>query len=240
MAYVAIAVVLGGLIAIHELGHLLAAKLCGIPVRRFSIGFGPPLVSIRRGETEYRLSLIPLGGYVLPALDEGQLEDLPLHKSVTFALGGPVANLVLTYLGLALFAFLRPGASLLAAISLALTELVAQVRLTAQAFATLLTGQADVMGVVGIVALGGSRFGSTFSGLVTFAIVLSLNLAVFNLLPVPPLDGGRIVFSSLAKLCRPVRRAQAAVTLAGWILMLAVMAYATYRDLGRIAAGLVS
>ena len=57
-------VVLGVLILIHELGHFWAAKAVDIEVSRFSIGFGPKLVGFKRGETEYVLAAIPLGGYV--------------------------------------------------------------------------------------------------------------------------------------------------------------------------------
>jgi regulator of sigma E protease len=52
------------LIVVHELGHLLAARRCGMRVERFSVGFGPVILSFRRGETEYAISLLPLGGYV--------------------------------------------------------------------------------------------------------------------------------------------------------------------------------
>ncbi len=57
-------VVVGVIILVHELGHFLAARAVGIRVDRFSIGFGPKLVSFQRGETEYRVSWLPLGGYV--------------------------------------------------------------------------------------------------------------------------------------------------------------------------------
>lgn len=57
-------VVIGVLVTIHEAGHFFAAKWVGIQVPRFSIGFGPKLVGFRRGETEYVISAIPLGGYV--------------------------------------------------------------------------------------------------------------------------------------------------------------------------------
>jgi regulator of sigma E protease len=53
MAYVVIVLVVGLLIAIHECGHLLAAKLCGIPVKRFSVGFGPRVLEFKRGATSY-------------------------------------------------------------------------------------------------------------------------------------------------------------------------------------------
>jgi len=67
----ALAVVLGPLIFVHEMGHFLAAKAVGVQVLRFSIGFGRPLLRRRRGETEYWLSWIPLGGYVkLATLEE--------------------------------------------------------------------------------------------------------------------------------------------------------------------------
>ena len=56
--------VLGGMIVIHEFGHFIVAKLFGIRVDVFSVGFGKRLFGIKKGDTDYRLSLIPLGGYV--------------------------------------------------------------------------------------------------------------------------------------------------------------------------------
>jgi len=64
MTILATVIVLGVLIFVHELGHFWAAKAVGIEVQRFSIGLGPKLFGFRRGETEYVLSVIPLGGYV--------------------------------------------------------------------------------------------------------------------------------------------------------------------------------
>ena len=64
MTILATIVVLGVLIFVHELGHFLAAKSVGVEVQRFSIGLGPTVYGFRRGETEYVLSWIPLGGYV--------------------------------------------------------------------------------------------------------------------------------------------------------------------------------
>ena len=61
---VAVAVLLGILIFIHELGHYAAAKLFGVRVEVFSLGFGKRLFGFRRGDTDYRVSALPLGGYV--------------------------------------------------------------------------------------------------------------------------------------------------------------------------------
>src|SRR3954462_9667439 len=57
-------IVLGVIIVIHELGHFLVAKFFKIKVETFSVGFGPRLIGFRKGETDYRLSAFPLGGYV--------------------------------------------------------------------------------------------------------------------------------------------------------------------------------
>ena len=64
LTLVAFLVVIGVLIFVHELGHLLAAKAVDIEVPRFSIGFGPRIAGFTRGETEYVISALPLGGYV--------------------------------------------------------------------------------------------------------------------------------------------------------------------------------
>src|SRR6266446_10646069 len=57
-------VVLGIIIVIHELGHFAVAKFFKIRVETFSVGFGPRLIGFRKGETDYRISAFPLGGYV--------------------------------------------------------------------------------------------------------------------------------------------------------------------------------
>src|SRR5262245_52150347 len=61
---IVLALGLGLVIFVHELGHFAVAKWVGVLVERFSIGFGPILWSFRRGETEYAISAIPFGGYV--------------------------------------------------------------------------------------------------------------------------------------------------------------------------------
>ena len=75
----AVLLVLGGLIFFHELGHFAVARLFRIGVRTFSLGFGPKLLKLRRGKTDYCLSLIPLGGYVALAGEEDE-PNSPIPK----------------------------------------------------------------------------------------------------------------------------------------------------------------
>jgi regulator of sigma E protease len=62
---------------VHELGHYLAARWCGVRVETFSLGFGPRLLGFRRGDTDYQLALVPLGGFCRMAGEERRLEGLP-------------------------------------------------------------------------------------------------------------------------------------------------------------------
>ena len=101
-------VVLLILVPFHELGHFLAARLFGFPVEIFSLGFGPKIIGFKRRETEYRISWIPLGGYVKIAgmgMDETQLgrrdgvfEKGTRGQRILILLGGPFTNLVLAVL----------------------------------------------------------------------------------------------------------------------------------------------
>jgi regulator of sigma E protease len=100
---------LGVLIFAHELGHFILAKLVGVKVLRFSLGFGPRVVGFRKGETEYLLSAVPFGGYV-KMLGEEPGEELPpreraraysaqpLYRRVLIVGAGPVFNFLLAYL----------------------------------------------------------------------------------------------------------------------------------------------
>ncbi len=97
--------VLGILIFIHELGHFLVAKLGGVKVLKFSLGFGPKLISKKIGETEYMISALPLGGYVkLLGDDPGEkiakgdekrtFRYQPVRKRMAIVIAGPLANLL--------------------------------------------------------------------------------------------------------------------------------------------------
>ncbi|MDE0636145.1 MAG: RIP metalloprotease RseP [Candidatus Poribacteria bacterium] len=93
---------LGFLIFIHELGHFLAAKRAGIKVNTFSIGFGPKIVGFKRGETEYKLSWLPFGGYVQMEGEnpseqtgaEGEFGSASLGSRAFVVIAGPAVNLL--------------------------------------------------------------------------------------------------------------------------------------------------
>jgi regulator of sigma E protease len=116
----ALAVVLGVLIFVHEAGHFLAAKWAGIYVHRFSLGLGPPIkaLTFRRGETEYSISWLPLGGYVkmasreedaataalegghsaAPVPPDRMFEAKPVWKRMVVILAGVTMNLLFAWL----------------------------------------------------------------------------------------------------------------------------------------------
>jgi len=106
-------VVLGFMVLVHETGHFITAKLCGVRVDVFSIGMGPRLFGFRRGDTDYRVSLLPLGGYVKMAgeysgesgLAESSASDDPAFftsrprwQRILIGLSGPVTNFLLAFL----------------------------------------------------------------------------------------------------------------------------------------------
>jgi regulator of sigma E protease len=102
-------VALGALIFIHELGHFLVAKAVGVGVERFSLGFGPRLWSLRRGETEYCVSVVPLGGYVKMVGEEAHGEEL-IHPAEGAPPVDPRKSFVLKPLGTRfLIVFAGPG-----------------------------------------------------------------------------------------------------------------------------------
>jgi regulator of sigma E protease len=103
------------IILVHELGHLLAAKWTGMPASVFSVGFGPRICGFQWGETEYRLSAVPLGGYVrIDPMEEtvmgpngptSRFDSYPLRQRALVISAGVLMNLLLAlvvYVGMAL------------------------------------------------------------------------------------------------------------------------------------------
>jgi regulator of sigma E protease len=105
-SFVAFIIVLGVLIFVHELGHFLVARFFGVGVEKFSLGFGPRIFGRKVGMTDYRLSAIPLGGYVKMVGDEPDSEleawqepysftHKPVFQRFLIVAAGPLFNLLL-------------------------------------------------------------------------------------------------------------------------------------------------
>jgi regulator of sigma E protease len=114
---VAFIVMIGVMIVVHEFGHFAVAKLCGVRIEAFSFGFGPRLFGYKYGDTDYKVCLLPLGGYVkmagenfaelsdaaagtatvAPPDDPGALTSRPRWQRILIGAAGPVANFVLAF-----------------------------------------------------------------------------------------------------------------------------------------------
>jgi regulator of sigma E protease len=98
--------VLGLMVLVHEFGHFIVAKWCGVRIEAFAIGFGKRVIGFHRGGTDYRINILPLGGYVKMAgeipgedtsKDPGELNNHPRWQRMLIALAGPVANFILAF-----------------------------------------------------------------------------------------------------------------------------------------------
>ena len=107
MSLIYFLIVLSVLFLAHEFGHFIAAKRIGIRVEKFSFGFGPKLFSVKRGDTEYLISAIPLGGYIKMAGDEPgesltgksfEFLSRSIWERFLVIFAGPLLNYVLAFL----------------------------------------------------------------------------------------------------------------------------------------------
>ncbi len=99
-------VLVGLMVVVHELGHFCVAKYFGVRVESFSVGFGPRLFGIKRGDTDYKVCLLPLGGFVKmtgenpgeePTSDPAAFTSHPRWQRMLIGLAGPVANFILAF-----------------------------------------------------------------------------------------------------------------------------------------------
>ncbi len=347
--YILVAVlVFGVLIAVHELGHFLAAKACGVRVNEFSIGMGPAIFKKKKGDTLYSLRCLPFGGFcAMEGEDEASTDPAALEnqgfwaKLLIFAAGAFMnflTGLIIIFClyvgakafttpvidsfadGCPLQGVLQAGDEIAAIdgekiyvfsdvtmllnlnqgeshdltiirggektelsgvamerreytdqsgnkykgyglnftvekatfgsrlrVSLAnAADFVRMVRLSLQMLVTGQAGVKDISGPVGIVSVitdVGQSSGSTSAAvrnIAYLAAMIAVNLAVMNLLPLPALDGGKILFLVINALCMLVIRKripqkfESYVHVAGFALLMLLMLAVTFQDVWKI------
>ncbi|WP_234554949.1 M50 family metallopeptidase [Thermus caliditerrae] len=329
-------VIIGVSVFVHELGHYLAARVQGVRVKAFSVGFGPVLFRRQAWGTEWRLSAIPLGGYadiegLLPEERGRGYDALPSFGKLLVLVAGVVMNVLLAW-GLLAYLFsaqgvpeatgkavilevlpgsvaeetglkagdilvavdgtplaqaqgierakspgehtltvLRQGQELtlsltwqegmerlgvvyqpdvvfrrvgfLEGLGLAASRTLAfgpqMVKALVGGLLGVLAGNPDsgVMGPVGIVAETGRAAQEGLFRLLELAAAINLSLALFNLLPLPALDGGRILLLFLARLFRIRPEQEAAVHYLGFLFLILLVILVTFQDLRRLLGG---
>lgn len=244
--------ILGILVLSHELGHLIVAKRAGVRVDEFAFGFPPRLFQKKIGETLYSFNLIPIGGYVKIHGESGENRDDPKSFSnqriltrIKIISAGVGMNLltacflmiILSFFSLyqtnvwyqAVFIGIADTFRLLGFIFDALFQIISSLIITGRFIG-------DILGPIGIAYLTSDIVGQGFLHTLHFIALLSLNLAVINILPFPALDGGRLLFLFLEKIKgSPVKqKTEQAVHAAGMALLIFLMVLVTWRDILRI------
>lgn len=232
MFYLAVLVLLSLLVLIHEAGHLLAAKMAGIPIADFSVGLGPKIWSRRRGRTEYCFRAIPLGGFVMPAVtDEEDFRTFALRKRLAYFLGGPLANFAAAVVLFAVLNVAARGLSIGAVLIDPFRQVLEACWQVLVSLPGLFQHPGELAGPIGIVVQGGRI--AAAGRILELALELNVSLAVFNLLPIPVLDGGQILMSCLEERFPRLTGLRVPLTVTGLIVLASLMIFATTLDVTR-------
>lgn len=230
--------ILGLLVFVHEFGHFIMAKRNGVKVEEFGFGFPPRIFSKKIKGTIYSINLIPLGGFVKENQKDFNKQSMAKRAKILSA--GVLMNILLGILCLTvvsvfsypwykgIFMGLINTFYLIGLIFAALGGLLKDLILLGR-----FTG--DVFGPIGIASITGQVIQEGFLSLFYFIALLSINLAIINILPFPALDGGRLLFLGIEKIKgKPVsQKTEKIVHGIGFALLISLMIVITWRDISR-------
>ena len=260
MTIIIFLLILAVLILVHEFGHFIIAKKNNIRVDEFGLGFPPRLIRLfKKGETEYTLNLIPFGGFVKifgesPSEDSNDLDkersliSKPKRVQALVLAGGILFNLLFAWILLSIvFMFGMPNVEgevvklgFFSSIFEGLKITLLITKETVFAFGTLIwqavTGSADltvITGPIGIVGLVGQASSLGFIYILIFTAIISINLAVINLVPFPALDGGRLFFLLIEYIKgTPIKpKIFQTINTFGFLALIILMFIVTYNDI---------
>jgi len=178
------------IILIHEMGHFLFAQLFGVPTPSFSLGFGPPLFAIPIGQTIFKVALLPFGGYV--EMDQEALAKLSYLPKMLIVFAGIFFNLIFAY-AILLYYAIRNKTTLISTITSTIKPHQTTDQETAQPENT-------IIGPVGIISMIGKSIAIDPHLYWFILAILSLNMGLFNIIPLPFFDGGKALIYSIEAL----------------------------------------
>lgn len=185
------------LIFIHELGHFLAAKISKTKVNEFSIGMGPKLWSKKYKETEYSLRLLLIGGYV--SFDDESFKETHFLKQAFIIVNGVVFNficaIVFSWIYLLCFKELNLsfGEIFIGGFRLIINVIIQIFNILVGLFVTVDTSA--FAGPAGIIQVISTYVDAGFLRVIELMVLFNVNLGIFNILPIPALDGGQLVYT---------------------------------------------
>ena len=237
-------IVIGILVTVHELGHFAVAKLMGMRVDEFAIGFGPVLWQKQKGETLYSLRAIPLGGFNRIAgmnPEDPWTPDSYKAKSVGARMftivAGALMNFVLAAVVFAIIYFFWRNVGFFGSMWGGFLHMLKVTVWMLHGLWAIITGTAaaDLSGPLGVVMVAGDVAAHGMRAVLNFIAFLSVNLGIINLLPLPALDGGHFVLLILEALRgKPLPdKAMEYIQYVGIALILAIVLFSTYQDILR-------
>lgn len=231
------------LITIHEGGHFIAAKLVGVRVNEFSVGMGPVIYQKQKNDTLYSFRAFPVGGYCALAGEDEESDDpyaftnASFFKKFVVLVAGSFNNLLAGFIiFICVYSIVANGqvgfGRVLEVSCLDFWDVATSIF---QFIGGLFKGTSsvnDLSGVVGIVSVVSQTAEVGLLNVVYLIGILSVNLGVVNLLPIPALDGGRILLSFINVLCgkKISEKAEGIINAIGLMLLLALMVYLVFKD----------
>ena len=229
---------LGFLIFIHEGGHFLVAKLCKIKVNEFAIGFGPTIWKKQVKETKYTIRAIPLGGFVSMEGEDGESDHersfskASIPKRIAIVAAGAIVNIIF-----GLFTYFILVAIVYKSIPLAFEATGSFISSMFESLKMLFTGNVgikDLTGPVGISQVVSST--TTIVNYIYIIALISVSLGITNLLPIPALDGGKILLLIIEAIRRkPLKQEiEVQIQLIGFSILIVISLIVTYNDILKV------
>jgi regulator of sigma E protease len=233
---------LGVLIGFHEASHMIVGKLFGVKVLKFSLGFGPVLLSKQIGETSYELRALPLGGFVqfYGECPESRAKrgffSVSWYKRSIIALAGPIMNLVLGFLLLLFLVMAFKGYPFMEGVRKAFEISSFVIIQTLGWIGHGIAGKAHMSEMAGPIMVTKIMVDALKVDVSQFLFVLSiisLSLGLFNILPIPGLDGGHVFLYTIEGALRKrlSRKVYEMWSKFGTILLIILMGFIIFSDI---------